>query len=162
MNFRQATVDDIPALAAARWAFRLEGGETPIETEPSFLRRYDAFVRKALESGQWTYWVAEEVDGELVGHMAVCVVESIPRPSRLTDQWGYLTDCFTRPSFRNRGVGAELLRHVARWARSRDLEMLVVWPSDDSQSFYARAGFTRDDEMRMLHLREYDAPADES
>ena len=161
MNFRQATIDDIPALAAARWAFRLEGGETPIESESSFFRRYDAFVRKALDSGQWTYWVAED-GGELIAHMAGCTIASIPRPSRLRDQWGYLTDCFTRPAFRNRGVGAELLAHVTKWARAHDLEMLVVWPSQDSQSFYARAGFTRDDEMRMLHVREYAAPLTES
>ena len=34
MNFRAATVDDVPKLAAARWAFRTEGnGEVPIEGE---------------------------------------------------------------------------------------------------------------------------------
>src|SRR5689334_615274 len=140
MNFRQATADDIPALAASRWAFRTEGGETPIEPEASFALRYEAFVRAALDSGQWTYWIAES-DGELVAHMAVCIVKSIPRPSRLSDQWGYLTDCYTRPAYRNRGIGAELLGLVAEWARSSDLESLIVWPSDDSESFYARGGF---------------------
>ena len=157
MNFRQAGIADIPALAAARWAFRIEGGETPIESEAAFANRYATFVRDALASGSWTYWIAED-DGDLVAHMAVCVVKSIPRPSRLSDQWGYLTDCYTRPAFRNRGVGAELLSRVAEWARGQDLESLVVWPSDDSQSFYARGGFVEDDEIRTLRLRDYDAP----
>lgn len=155
MNFRQATSDDIPALAAARWAFRTEGGETPLETEASFARRYEAFVRVALASRQWTYWVAEN-ESELVAHMAVCIVKSIPRPSRSSDQWGYLTDCYTRPADRNQGVGGELLAHVVEWARSRDLESLIVWPSDDSESFYARGGFVDDGEIRTLRLRGYD------
>src|SRR5438105_1161145 len=110
VNFRSATVDDVPKLAAARWAFRTEGdGEMPIEVEQAFARRYENFVREALQSHRWTYWIAEATNGELVSHMAVCVVQSIPRPSRKTDQWGYLTDCYTRPAFRNRGVGRDLL-----------------------------------------------------
>jgi len=159
MNFRIATLDDLPSLAAARWAFRTEsGGEVALETEQAFARRYEAFVRDALQSRRWTYWIAETVDGECVSHMAVCIVQSIPRPSRVSDQWGYLTDCYTRPQFRNRGVGRELLAHVKAWADSQDLEMLVVWPSDKSDGFYARAGFERDEEIRVLRLRDYDAP----
>jgi len=158
VNFRAATLDDVPKLAAARWAFRTEGdGEVPIEVEQAFARRYENFVRDALQSRRWTYWIAETADGELVSHMAVCVVQSIPRPSRETDQWGYLTDCYTRPPFRNRGVGRDLLAHVTAWAESQDLEMLVVWPSDESERFYARAGFDEDDEVRVLRLRAYDA-----
>jgi len=159
MNFRAATLDDVPKLAAARWAFRTDGnGEVPIEAEQAFVDRYENVVREALHSHRWTYWIAETADGELVSQMAVCVVQSIPRPSRASDQWGYLTDCYTRPSFRNRGVGQELLARVTAWAESQDLEMLVVWPSDDSHRFYARAGFERDDEVRVLRLRDYDAP----
>jgi hypothetical protein len=36
--------------------------------------------------------------------------------------------------------------------------MLVVWPSDESQPFYARGGFVKEDEIRALYLRDYDAP----
>jgi GNAT superfamily N-acetyltransferase len=159
VNCRVATLDDVPTLAAMRWAFRAEGNEVPIESEPVFTRRYDRFVRDALTSGHWTYWVAESDGGELVAHMAVLVVQSIPRPSRPRDQWGYLTDCYTRPEFRNQGVGQQLLARVRAWAEAQDLEMLLVWPSDRSESFYARAGFARGDEIRVLHLRDYDAAA---
>ena len=162
IDFRAATLDDIPALARARWAFRIEDGEAPVETEQAFVQRYESFVRDALASQRWTYWLAETVEGELVAHMAVCVVDSIPRPSRLRDRWGYLTDCYTRPAFRNRGIGADLLARVAAWARTRDLELLAVWPSEQSQSFYTRAGFGVDADMRVLRLRDYDEPLNEA
>ena len=81
MNFRAATLDDLAKLAAARWAFRTEDdGEVPIEGEQAFALRYQDFVRDALQSRHWTYWIAETADGELASHMAVCVVRSIPRP----------------------------------------------------------------------------------
>ena len=153
-----ATLEDVEQLAAARWAFRLESGEATVETEEAFAARFEAFARDALTSGRWTYWIAETDDRELASQMAVCIVPSVPRPSRSSDQWGYLTDCYTRPPFRNAGVGSELLGRVARWAMSRDLELLLVWPSEASQSFYDRAGFDRDEEIRVLRLREYDTP----
>jgi len=159
VRFRIATLEDLPRLAALRWAFRTEEGETPIEDQGAFAHRYQTFVRDALASGQWTYWVAETAHSELVAHMAVSIVRSIPRPSHMQDQWGYLTDCYTRPTFRNQGVGQQLLAQVVAWAVAQDLEMLLVWPSEQSQSFYARAGFGRDNEVRMLRLRDYDAAA---
>jgi GNAT superfamily N-acetyltransferase len=161
MNFRTATLGDLDNLAAARWAFRTDDAtEPPIEPEQAFVRRYQALVRAALKSQRLVYWLAETADGELAAHMAVFIVSGIPRPSRSRDQWGYLTDCYTRPAFRNRGIGQELLRHAAAWAQRQDLEMLLVWPSDRSVSFYARAGFGPDDEARVLRLRDYDAPPD--
>jgi GNAT superfamily N-acetyltransferase len=156
VNYRMATLEDVPRLAAARWAFRRESGETPVETETAFASRFEAFARDGLGSGRWTYWIAETDDGELASQMAVCIVESVPRPTRAADQWGYLTDCYTSPAFRNGGIGGELLSRVATWAASRDLELLLVWPSDDSPRFYARAGFGRDEEIRVLRLRGYD------
>ena len=156
VNFRIATLDDVPRLAAARWAFRLESGETTAETEEAFASRFEAFARDALASGRWTYWIAETSDGELASQMAVCIVQSVPRPARASDQWGYLTDCYTRAAFRNRGIGTELLGRVATWAASHELELLLVWPSEESQRFYARAGFDRDEEIRVLRLRDYD------
>ena len=161
MNFRTAILADLGNLAAARWAFRTDDAtEAPIESEQAFVRRYQSFVGVALKSQRLVYWLAETAKGELAAHMAVFIVPGIPRPSRARDQWGYLTDCYTLPAFRNRGIGRELLGHVAAWAQSQDLEMLLVWPSDRSQTFYARAGFGPDDEARVLRLRDYDAPPD--
>src|SRR5690349_3470359 len=137
MDYRLATTDDIPQLARMRWDFRAEAGEEPIEGADAFERRYAAFARQALESRSWAYWVAVD-GGRIVSHVAVHVVRSVPRPSRKSDQWGYLTDCYTRPEYRRRGVGTEILSRVKEWATTQDLELLLVWPSEDSQTFYER------------------------
>lgn len=89
--------------------------------------------------------------------MAVCAIRSVPRPSRIADSWAYLTDCYTRPTHRDRGVGTKLLSYVIAWARTQDFEMMLVWPSERSGDFYARGGFEGDAEVRILHLRDFDA-----
>jgi len=156
LDYRLATEADIPELADMRWAFRAESGEVPREDPNAFRARYVAFVRAGLASRDWVYWVAADADG-LVAHMAVGVVHGVPRPARASDQWGYLTDCYTRPAYRNAGVGSALLARVRAWAEARDLELLLVWPSEASADFYARAGFAPPAGIAILPLRGYDA-----
>lgn len=159
MNFRLAHRADLPALAAARWAFRTEDpAELALCDESEFRGRYQSFVRDAMDTGRLSYWIAEDSGGALAAHMAVVIVESIPRPSRALDRWGYLTDCYVRPAFRNQGLGSELLRRVQEWASAHDLELLLTWPSDRARSFYARAGFATTSDILLQQLRDYDAP----
>ena len=40
------------------------------------------------------------------------------------------------------------------WARARDLEFLVLWPSELSVAFYTRHGFAQGGEAMELHFEE--------
>jgi GNAT superfamily N-acetyltransferase len=88
--------------------------------------------------------------------MSVCLVSTIPRPSRASDQWGYLTDCYTRPPARDAGVGTALLAHVREWAAAQDLELLLVSPSERAEGLYRRAGFEDATDFLRLTLRPFD------
>ena len=55
----------------------------------------------------------------------------------LDDALGYVTNVYTRPAYRGRGIGTRLMSHVLQWAREHDLESLIVWPSETSVRFYA-------------------------
>ena len=158
MVYRLARVEDLPALAVQRWDFRAEAGEPASETLTEFTARFVAFARTGLLSGQWAYWIAENSHGEIIAHMAVCTIFGVPRPTRSSDRWGYLTDCFTRAPERNWGVGTALLAHVRAWARATDLELLLVWPGADTTAWYERAGFTDAAGVRVLVLRGFDEP----
>jgi GNAT superfamily N-acetyltransferase len=71
----------------------------------------------------------------------VGLIEKIPRPTPEHRAIGYVTNVYTRPSFRGRGVGSRLLGAVTEWARDHDVELLVVWPSEESRGLYERTGF---------------------
>ena len=45
------------------------------------------------------------------------------------------------------------MSHVLAWARARDLELLIVWPSERSRTLYARAGFRAESEIMEQVLR---------
>ena len=112
----------------------------------AFRRHCEVFLSEVLGSGRWALWVAQS-DGRIVPNAFVQVVPKVPRPGRFDDAIGYVTNVYVEPKERGHGVGTELLRHVGAWARERDLELLIVWPSERSRTLYARAGF------RTVHVR---------
>lgn len=157
MRCRLATGADLPALAQMRWDFRAEGGEVPRETFDAFRQRYTSMVDAEMRAGRLAYWVAEQ-GAELVAHIAIFRIPGIPRPARASDQWGYLTDSYTSPAARGTGVGGALLQCVQQWAREQDFELLLVAPSEASETFYRRAGFGDATSFRQCQLRPFDEP----
>jgi GNAT superfamily N-acetyltransferase len=150
---RRAAEADLATLAARRWDFRFEEDDAPPAIgRAAFLEACEGFLREGLASGRWVYWVAE-VDGRIVSNLFVQIVPKVPRPARPHGAWGYVTNVYTDPAHRGRAFGAELLKAVVAWAKEQDLELLVLWPSAASRSFYERAGFKSDNEILELVLR---------
>ncbi len=153
IEYRMASAADCRALAALRWEFRREGAsDVPSIAYGAFVEACTTFLQQGLASQQWVYWIAVQ-DGVIVSHIFVQRIAKVPKPERLDDAYGYVTNVYTRPAQRRQGMGAELLTQVVRWAKHQDLEMLVVWPSPASIHFYERAGFTRTGEMLECVLR---------
>ncbi|GJM33876.1 MAG: hypothetical protein DHS20C18_28770 [Saprospiraceae bacterium] len=155
VNIRKASVQDLTQLAKLRWDFQLEEQDDNDEfNKNDFIKSCAAFLTEGLESGQWVYWVTEEND-EIVAHAFVHTIRMIPKPGgRIEDYFGYLTNVYTIPTFRGKGVGSKMLSHIKQWATSQDLEVLIVWPSENSLSFYKRAGFLAKNEVMELKIRD--------
>lgn len=135
---RTATDADAAELAAMRWDFRLEEAPgTPLHDRVTFPRAYRVFLEQGLADQRWTYWIAT-ADAQIVSHIYIQRISKVPKPNRLDDAFGYVTNVYTRPAFRNRGIGTQLMAHVLGWAKEQDLESLIVWPSTESVRFYAR------------------------
>jgi GNAT superfamily N-acetyltransferase len=79
----------------------------------------------------------------------------VPKPNKLDDALGYVTNVYTRPDYRGQGIGTQLMTHVLIWAREHDLESLIVWPSETSVGFYERAGFQGSPDMLEYAVRPY-------
>lgn len=70
---------------------------------------------------------------------------------------GYVINVHTLKTCRNRGIGSRLLETVRAWAEREGFELLFVWLGERSVSYYARQGFTRDNDL-MECLTDRGAP----
>ena len=142
-TIRSATVEDADQLAGLRWEFRTEFGTTASRSLEAFVEQMRAFAADVFTEGSsWRAWVAED-GGRLVGCVWLQLIEKVPHPNR--SRWerpiAYVTNMYVEPALRGGGLGAELLDRAVTFARERDVDGLMVWPSDRSRPFYERAGF---------------------
>ena len=139
MQVRPANSGDIEQLISLRRDFTLEDGAAA-ELVDGYEPRCRAFLERALEGERWRIFVAE-LEGSVVSHVFVEIVDKVPRPTREPAHWGYVTNVYTVPAERGRGIGAAVLDAANAWADGAGLERLIVWPSEESRDFYARHGF---------------------
>lgn len=153
MIYRLAHQKDFARLAQMRWDFRQE------RVEKIAVVSFEEFIQACLEFlaqqiGNYYYWIAEN-KGEIVSHVFIQKIPLVPRPCRINDSFAYLTNTYTKPEFRSKGIGGELLKTGIEWAKGEEFELLLVYPSDEAISFYQRLGFENDKEIMKLVLREY-------
>jgi GrpB-like predicted nucleotidyltransferase (UPF0157 family) len=148
---RLADLGDSEELARLRWDFSPAYGEAPTGDFDSLAASMRIFLARGIEESRLAVFVAD-VGTRLVSNLWVEVVDKVPRPGLLQAAWGYVTNVYTEPEFRNTGLGTKILENATRWAALRKLELLIVWPSDESVDFYQRAGFATNPMLLELDL----------
>ena len=152
-TIRLATVADIPVLNELRSELLAElrahrgSTESPASLEPANAE----YLRRALPSGQYVGWIAEEA-GAPVGIAGCFFFERPPmeRPGAVLE--GRVVNVYTRPAWRGRGIGSALTRAAIEHARGRGARRLRLGAAPDGIGVYARLGFqpvTTEMELRL-------------
>ncbi len=151
MVYRQATEKDIPMLSEMRWEHEgEEEGHFEISKE-DFISECSLFLINGLRNGSWVYWIAED-DNSVVANIYINRIRKVPKPQKLFAEIGYVTNVHTKVEVRNNGIGTKLLEKVRQWASDNKIELLFIWPSQKSLSFYERQGFSIHNEIMELKL----------
>ncbi|WP_339057000.1 GNAT family N-acetyltransferase [Candidatus Regiella endosymbiont of Tuberolachnus salignus] len=150
---RQAKASDINALAELRW--RLCTNDLPDDTikKRKFIEEFCTTLPNIENNDNCIHFVAE-YDYKIISVLSVIKVTKIPSPNDPYHQYGYLTNVYTLPKFRNKGIGSALLDKVKNDLEIQKLELLIVWPSNKSFPFYQRNGFCRQPDPLVLKIIE--------
>jgi GNAT superfamily N-acetyltransferase len=150
VTVRDARLEDGPVLARMRWEMSAEDG-AQVRGYDGYESEFLPFWRDAVDGGRWHVWIGE-ADGVAVSTIWVYRVPKVPRPHPEPRSYGYVTNVYTVPAYRNARIGSAVLARVVEWALEQDLEGLYVSPSERSLQFYERAGFTWSAQwMEKLH-----------
>lgn len=153
IRFCLADKSHLMQLAHMRWEYWVENGsDIKKQSKEDFV---DGFVSTLADSlnRHWYVWCAIE-DGRILSHVYIQRVQKVPKPSAPADAFGYVTNVYTRPPYRSKGIGSKLLSNVQDWALEMDLEFLVLWPSERSIPFWRRSNFDVDDPL-VRKIRPY-------
>ncbi|WP_130805506.1 GNAT family N-acetyltransferase [Senegalia massiliensis] len=151
MIYRLARESDISMLSEMRWEHEYEEEGKFDTSKEDFIKACKLFLGDGLKNDTWDYWVAEE-NNIIISNIYINRIRKVPKPQKLFAEIGYVTNVYTKPEFRNKGVGTELLKKVKQWAINNKIELLFVWPSQKSVTFYERQGFSMNNEIMELEM----------
>ncbi|RFA34722.1 GNAT family N-acetyltransferase [Virgibacillus dokdonensis] len=141
MDIRFAEKKDIKQLIKMRWDFTIEYDDSKRNASYySFEKECQIFLENAMNSSQWFIWVAEENE-KVISHIYVELKQKVPRPGRVTHPFAYMTNVFTIPEYRNKGVGSKMLKTINNWTKENNYEFVIVWPNDESINYYKKNGY---------------------
>lgn len=138
IEIREATGDDLAALARLRW-------ECHIERQPADERDFDAYRLGFAEwwfsqQGRCRAVVAAE-GNQLVGMGFLAVVDRVPSPGSLDRHHGDIQSMYVIPTHRNEGVGTRIVDGLLDLARRAGCERVEVHSGRRAVAFYERSGF---------------------
>ena len=152
IKIRPATGWDALTLAGLRYEFRSTFHHVR-EDKETFIARCTLWMRERLRGETlWKCWIAESQD-TAVGDVWVQLVEKIPNPIEEPEYYIYLTNFYLREQHRSHGVGSMMLSEILKWARSKNVKEIILWPTGRSKGFYMRHGFATTEDLMYLKLQ---------
>jgi len=150
MKYRLATKEDMSELAIMRYAQQCEKGVLVNVQREEFIDIVSNFYMCFSEK-RWNCWVA--VQGEkIISHIFIQTMERIPDFNRIDGKLGYVTNVYTVPEYRNKGIGSRLMKKVIEWSKVQGYEALIVWSAGKATPFYERFGFTNKNKIFELRF----------
>jgi ribosomal protein S18 acetylase RimI-like enzyme len=152
IEFRPATTDDVSQLVELRFRMIFETAETkdPQRT-PEFEKQvHEYFVEGLLN--QSYFGAVAEVDGRLVSTNGLVLYRKPPSFRGMTGLVGYVSNVYTLPEFRNRGMATELMKILVEHAKCSGAGKIQLGTTDDGRALYEKFGF-KDIQFPALELR---------
>ncbi len=153
-----ARLDDIPALTELRWMMCEEQGLAPPGTRDAYETALAEFLRETMAGGSCQCWLARDERGRHVGAATLWSFPLLPRPGVTRELHGWVSNLFTRPDHRRRGVAHLLLTHLATAAAARGVTRLLLDPAPGTEPLYAGLGY----EKGLLMEAEIGSPLPDS
>jgi GNAT superfamily N-acetyltransferase len=156
----RATIADTSIIARQRAAMFVAMGSATPDIVDQLVAEAEVYLRSAIPREEYLGWLAcpAAAPEQAVAGAGVQIRRVLPFPRRLPDgrtriaegRQAIILNVYTEPPYRRRGLARQLMTEVLHWARSVQLESLVLHASPDGQSLYEKLGFAMSNEMRFM------------
>lgn len=149
-RLRRATLRDLEVLVRHRRAMWVDIGDHTKRELDAADRAYRRWARAQMESGRYAAFILDGPDGSPVASGCVWIMDSHPRPAWAGTKQAYLLSMYTEPRHRGKGCGTRIVREALRFARGRGIQRMTLHAAPKGALIYAREGFKRTHEMRIV------------
>ena len=150
MNKRKANINDIPVLVELRKKQLIDEGEE-LPSASSYDQQLTDYFTSSISDETFISWVIED-GGEIVATSGLCFYSLPPSFSNPSGRNAYITNMYTKPEYRRRGIAAELLDMVIAEAKERGYTIARLHTSEHGRSIYQKAGFIYSEDYMAMRL----------
>ncbi len=150
MIIRKAELKDSALLSETRKLQLIDEGIAP---DCDIDRELDAFFKKWLVSEDFLQLIAEE-NGKLLSTAAVIYYDLPPSYTNKIGVRGYVTNVYTAPEHRRKGLSKMLLTELLNDAKKRGIKKLWLGASKDGRPLYEKLGFIQQESYMELTIKD--------
>ena len=148
MIIRKAEFEDAGLLSEVRKLQLIDEGISPdCDIDPEL----DAFFKKWLISDDFLQLIAEE-NGKLLSTAAIVYYDLPPSFTNKIGVRGYITNVYTVPEHRGKGLAKTLLKMLLDDAKSRGIKKIWLGASKLGRPLYEKLGFIQQESYMELTL----------
>jgi GNAT superfamily N-acetyltransferase len=140
ITYRRAVLSDAENLAKIRCDFLTELGNISEEERASIEQANLEYFRKSLCESTFVSWVALDND-EIIATSGLSFSEVPPFSPIIDGKVAYIMNMVTFPSYRNQGIGAELLKKIVEEAKQLGYKKITLNASEMGRPLYEKYGF---------------------
>ena len=141
ITYRIATIDDLELLTRTRVDFFADIHKDITDGEKADIYAYSkAYFEETLGNGTFAAYLAfdEEV---LVATSGVNFYKTPPNPKNTSGKMAYISNMYTKPEYRDRGITTHLFDLTAAEARGRGCGKAVLHATEIGRTIYEKYGF---------------------
>jgi GNAT superfamily N-acetyltransferase len=140
ITYREASADDIEALAMLRFKMEIERGNTPVDPG-EYLQAYSTSAQDEVEGRRHRAWLALADDQAVACALLVWWILP-PNFDNFLRKRGFVSSVYTWPAYRRQGIARELMKLLIAGARKEGVGRLILWSSEMGRPLYEQLGFT--------------------
>lgn len=149
IKLRRASAADLKHILHHRLAMFEEMGfrdAAVLERVETASREY---FNEALRAGTYLGWMAEDLDGQVVGGAGIVVAAWPGFPGEEHAQRAWILNMYTEPRARRCGVARKLMQAIVEWCRNQGYGSVSLHASEAGRPLYESMGFQPTNEMRL-------------
>ena len=148
MDYRKATEQDIGILCRIRKQQLIDEGISPSIDIDAELERY---FTDRIKDGSLVEWLL--VDHEtVIATAAIVFMDFPPSYTYKSGIRGYITNMYTAPEYRGRGIATSMLDKLMDEARKRSVHKIWLGASRLGRPVYKKFGFDESSEWMEMNL----------
>ena len=150
--FRKATEEDIEILTELRVKFLQEVEKPDLDESSALLNSsiFNHFAEK-MHKNEFISWIAIEGE-EIIATSGVSFLEVPPSFGNITGKEAYIMNMYTRPMFRKKGMGSQLLDLIIEEIRERGIKKIRLHTTEIGKPIYLKRGFKDSNSEMVLYL----------